>query len=821
MYMSKEGNYFYEFGPFRLDPGRRLLLRDVEPLPLRPKAFDTLLVLVQNSGRVLNKDELMQAVWGDTIVEEGGLTRNISVLRKTLGESPDHHRYIVTAPGRGYCFVATVRKVDSEDHDEAKSLVVENHALSRMAINDEDSTSLGGAGAANELIAVTDELIAVTEAEANLLPVPSGAYPARRLNVRRLGMVASIVTFVAVALVVFFNRGPANIKRDTVLLADFANTTGEAVFDGTLRQGLAIQLEQSPFLNIFPDERVRDTLRLMGRGPEERTTVAVGREICQRQGIKALVSGSIASLGSHYVITLEAVASQTGEVISQEQVEVERKEDVLGALGKAATRLRKQLGESLSSIQRFDTPIEQATTSSLDALKAYSLGLERANKGAYPAAVPFYQRAVEIDPNFAQAYQALAREQLNTSYSDLVAEAASKAYELRERTTENEKFRIVSFYHLSVTHDLNKAIEVGELWKQTYPNYWRPYHALADLYYTTGQYDKGLAAAREAVRLNPDVAAAYSNLAGSLLALNRVEEAKEVYRQAMARNLDAPEYHYNLFWIAWLSGDAATTRQQIAWFAGSSYAYGGIYAQSLAAATVGRWREALDLSGRAFEMLERRGMKGEVGGWAQLYALTSAALGDRKTSRRMAAVATASTTREIDLSAAAIALALCGDAGQAQALADRLARRFPKDPTLNGSWLPTIRAAIEVTRDLPNHGTDQAPDRAIDALKAVGMDEATARFWPAYVSGLAYLRKRMGAEAATTFQKILRRRDCTFWTPLYGLAHLGLARATALTGDIGKSRKAYQDFFALWKDADPDIPILRESKQEYERLRFD
>src|SRR5262249_29289350 len=427
--MSKEGNYFYEFGPFRLDPGRRLLLRDVEPLPLRPKAFDTLLVLVQNSGRVRNKDELMQAVWGDTIVEEGGLTRNISVLRKTLGESPDHHRYIVTAPGRGYCFVATVRKVDSEDHDEAKSLVVENHALSRMAINDEDSTSLGVAGAANELIAVT-------EAEANLLPVPSGAYPARRLNVRRLGVVASIVTLVAVALVVFFNRGPANVKRDTVLLADFANTTGETVFDGTLRQGLAIQLEQSPFLNIFPDERVRDTLRLMGRGPEERTTVAVGREICQRQGIKALVSGSIASLGSHYVITLEAVASQTGEVISQEQVEVERKEDVLGALGKAATRLRKQLGESLSSIQRFDTPIEQATTSSLDALKAYSLGLEQANKGAYPAAVPFYQRAVEIDPNFALAYQALAREQLNTSYSDLVAEAASKAYELRERTTE-------------------------------------------------------------------------------------------------------------------------------------------------------------------------------------------------------------------------------------------------------------------------------------------------------------------------------------------------------------------------------------------------
>jgi len=792
--MSKSGDYFYEFGPFRLDPAKRLLLRDGEPQRLRPKAFDTLLILAQNSGRVLGKDELMQAVWGATIVEEGGLTRNISVLRKALGESPDEHRYIVTEPGRGYCFVATVRKVEIEDQDEAKTPVIESHSL---------TPALTPALAPASAPALAPVL--APESPPPLPPVSRGSYLTRRLNSRRLGVAASIVTLVTIALIVFFNRGPANSERDTVLLADFANTTGEAVFDGTLRQGLAIQLEQSPFLNVFPDERARDTLRLMGRASDERVTVAIGREICQRQGIKALVSGSIASLGSHYVIMLEALASQTGEVISHEQVEVGRKEDVLGALGKAATRLRERLGESLSSIQRFDTPIEQATTSSLDALKAYSLGLEQANKGAYPAAVPFYQRAIEFDPKFALAYQALAREQLNTDYSDLVAEAASKAYELRERTTENEKFRIVSFYHLSVTHDLSKAIEVGELWKRTYPNYWRPYHALADLYYTTGQYDKGVEAAREAARLNPDVAAAYSNLAGSLLALNRLEEAKEVYRQAMARNLDAPEYHYNLFWIAWFSGDAAAARQQIDWFAGSSYAYGGLYLQSMAAATAGRWREALDLSARAFEMIERRGFKGEAGGWAQMYALTSAALGDCKTSGRMAALAVASTTREADLSSAAIALALCGETGQAQALSDRLAQRFPKDPALNGVWLPTIRAAIELNRDLPNHG----PDQAIDALKVVspdaGMDEGTAKFWPTYVRGLAYLRKGAGIEAADSFQKILRRRDCTFWTPLYPLAHLGLARAAALTGDIGKSRKAYQDFFLLWKDADPDL----------------
>lgn len=789
--MIKSGKYLYEFGPYRLDPHKRLLLCDEKLVPLRPKAFDTLLVLVQNSRRVINKDELMQAVWGDTIVEEGGLTRNISVLRKALGESPDDHHYIVTVPGRGYHFVATVREVESEVNDEAKRSVTE--------------VSLGGP----EVVEAATETTAPAESEPALVAPATENYSNKTNNSRYLGMAASIVVLLAVALVFFLKVRPANRERDMVLLADFANRTGDTIFDGTLKQGLAIQLEQSPFLNLFPDEQVRDTLRLMGRAPDERPTVEIGREICQRQGIKALVAGSIAGLGSHYVITLEAIASQTGEVIAREQVEIERKEEVLRALGQAATKLREHLGESLSSIQRFDTPIEQATTSSLDALKAYSLGLEQSNKGNYPAAVPFFQRAVELDPNFALAYQALAREQLNTDYSDLVAEAAGLAYELRDRTTENEKFRIVSFFHLSVTHELNKAIEIGELWKQTYPNYWRPYHALSDLYYATGQYEKSIEAARQAVRLNPHVAAAYSNLAGSLISLDRFEEAKETYRQAMARHLDAPEYHYNLYWIAWFSGDEATMRQQIDWYAGSTYQEGGLILQSHAAAMAGRWREALDLSRRALEMLDRRGMKGEIGGWAQMYALTSAALGDYESSERMATLAVESTTRETDLSSAAIAFALCGKVDQAMTILDRTARRFPKDPALNGVWVPTVRAALDLKRDQPNHG----PNQAIDALKSISLNEGTARLWPSYIRGLAYLRMGAGADAAASFQKILDHRGSTFWTPLYPLAHLGLARAAALTGETDKSRPAYHEFFTLWKDADPDIPILKEAKK--------
>src|SRR5262245_32469795 len=371
----------------------------------------------------------MQAVWGDTIVEEGGLTRNISVLRKTLGDSPNEHRYIVTAPGRGYCFVAEVRKVEREDPNGARVLGFERPSLSLITSAQPrvSKQEQNGPLVAYAVQPTKEETIA----EAKLLPVAIYDHPAPTSNPRLSWVAASMLTVAIAAMALYyFHREQANIQRDTVLLVDFANTTGEAVFDGTLKRGLAIQLEQSPFLNIFPDESVRDTMRLMGRSPNEPTTVNVGREICQRQGIKALVSGSIANLGSHYVITIEALASQTGEVISAEQVEVERKEDALGALGRVTTSLRERLGESLSSIQRFDIPIEQATTSSLDALKAYSLGLEQSNKGAYSAAIPFYQRAVELDPGFALAYQALAREQLNTDYSDLVAQAASQAYEL-------------------------------------------------------------------------------------------------------------------------------------------------------------------------------------------------------------------------------------------------------------------------------------------------------------------------------------------------------------------------------------------------------
>jgi eukaryotic-like serine/threonine-protein kinase len=666
-------------------------------------------------------------------------------------------------------------------------------------------------GAATQLLGAQDH------ADIATLPMSGAEQMVTQIkgHKRIVAMALALLVITSVAAYFYLYRQPILTSKDTILLTDFVNLTGDVVFDGTLKQGLAVQLGQSPFLNLFPEAQARQTLQLMGRSPDARVTADVGRQICQRQGLKALIVGSITPLGSHYVIALEAINAQSGEAVAREQIEAASKEQVLKALGQAATSFREKLGESLSSIQNFDAPIEQATTSSLEALKAFSSGLEQSYRGNYAKAIPLYQRAVDLDANFALAYQGLARERLNTNFSELAAEAAIKAFELRERTTENEKFQISSFYYLSVTYDLDKAIEVSELWKHSYPHYWKPYHALSDLYLSIGQYARSVEAGREAVRLNPDVAAAYSNLAGALVSLERHQEAKEVYRQAMARGFDAPEYHYYLFWLALFDNDTTVMRQEIDWFDKSnSHPHFAPILKSLEAVLQGRWREALAQSSRAREIAAHRELKGELVWLARQNALRGTALGDCKIARQQAAQVLASSNRTEDLARAALALALCGEDAQAQLLLTRMAQRFPKDTLLKGLWLPTVQAAIELQRG--NH------QQAIDTLQTtVPYDGAAAGLWPLYLRGLAYLRKGAGAEAAAEFQKMLAHQSWTLWTwtPCYPLAHLWLARALAMSGDTAKARKSYEDFLALWKDADSDIPMIQEAKQEYEKLK--
>jgi len=626
-------------------------------------------------------------------------------------------------------------------------------------------------------------------------------------------LILSLAALIILGSIVFVRFRSAHVltERDNILLAEFVNTTGDSVFDGTLKQALAVQLGQSPFLNIFSDDRARDALRFMGRSPDERVTRDVGREICQRQGLKAMLVGSIASLGNHYVITLEANNPQTGDAIAREQTEAENKEQVLHALGEAAMKLREKLGELLQSIQKFDAPIEQGTTSSLEAFKAFSLGVEQQLKGKYLEAIPFLKRATEIDPNFALAYARLASIYYNSRQFDLAAEASQKAYELRDRVSERERLYISAGYYDNVTGELEKYLETLELWKRTYPREASPRNNLALKYNELGQFDKALEEAREAIRLNPSSASGYSLLAIAFVGLNRFDEAKEIIGQALAQKLETTAMRRTLYRIAFVQGDATTMKQQIEWINGKPDEY---LAQSWQAETVafsGQLRKAKEFSNHAYELAERRDLKDVAAQLAVGAATRDALFGDCRRVKEQTAKALGISHRPLTMVNAGNALATCGEVSQAQTIIDELVKRFPKDTVLNKILLPLVQARIELHRG--------NPAQAIKLLETTRPYEGYNLFQIAYLRGQSHLNQQRGADAAAEFQKILDHRSWQTASPLYPLAHLGLARAAALSGDRAKARTAYQDFFALWRDADPDIPILQEARREYEKLK--
>jgi eukaryotic-like serine/threonine-protein kinase len=483
----------YEFGPFCLNPLKRIVLRDGEPLPLTPKCFDLLLALVEHPGEVLVKEELMESVWPDTVVEEGNLNRNISTLRKALGESPNDHRYIVTVPGRGYRFVAIVREVP-DDHP-----MVSRHAPQGAVIG--------------ESLEFPHEPFA-RKATVQLLPVPSPSivrsqFPQRFSGLRRpIIWVAAGAVACSLALVIVFRVGfrtkPVLSPTDQVLIADFSNTTGDAVFDDTLKQAVSVQLTQSPYLNILSDARVRSMLKLMTKPPDTKITADIARDLCQRAGARAYIAGSIKNLGTQYVIGLSAIECRSGDPIALEQEAAQSKEQVLNALDAATTKLRGKLGESLSTMERFDASLVQATTSSLEALQAFSQGDMARDRKGDAAAVPFFKRAIELDPNFALAYDALGITYSNLDEPGLAGENITKAYALRGRTSEREKFEIATNYSQIATGELEKANQIAEQWAQAYPRDSYPHNILGVNYEFLGQYEKAVAEMSEAARLNPD-----------------------------------------------------------------------------------------------------------------------------------------------------------------------------------------------------------------------------------------------------------------------------------------------------------------------------
>ena len=623
-----------------------------------------------------------------------------------------------------------------------------------------------------------------------------------------------VVAVVAAGIVfTFLRRGHALTEKDSILITDFVNTTADPVFDGTLKKALAVDLGQSPYLNVFPDQKIRETLQFMGRGANDRITADVGREICLRNGIKAMLNGNIDKIGEQYAITMEAVNAASGESLGREQVQAERKEDVLNALHRAASKLRGQMGESLAMVQKYDTPLSQATTSSLDALKALTLGDSKHNASDEVGAIPDYQHAIELDPNFAMAYARLGTVYNNLQQTELSEQNRQKAFELRDRASEREKLYITSHYYAD-SGQLDKGITALELYRQTYPRDPIPYNNLANIYSQLGQYDNALENAKRSVELDPDMASGYENTALAYAGLNRWEEARAMLNAGLQRRPSNFAFHLQLAGVDWAEGKEADAEKELT--AASSNPVGELAAigfHARLAGTRGQLRQAHELAERAQEGFDRHHMAGRADIEAGLASL------DALVGNKTAAIAEANEALRVSQTFdvkwnSALPLAAAGQTQKALALADDIQRTRPNDTIAQNVAVPTIRALLLL---LPAPGGKTDPARALDLAN-------TAALYGRSNTGVFYIRAKANmmlghfAEAEQDFQKILQ-------TKTYGPdvitadAQLQLGRVYQKQGDIARARIAYQNLLAEWKDADPDVPLFNEAKAEYAKLQ--
>ncbi len=616
-------------------------------------------------------------------------------------------------------------------------------------------------------------------------------------------------------------KSSALTEKNSILLADFTNSTGDAVFDDTLKLGLAVQLEQSPFLDLVSERKVNETLKLMGRSSGDRLTPEVTREVCQRTGSKAILTGSIAGLGSQYVIGLKAVNCDNGDVLAVAQEQAARKEAVLKALDNAAVSVRGQLGESLSSVQKFATPLEEATTPSLEALKAYSLGRKTKSAQGNTAALPFYERAVELDPNFARAYGSMSVAYGNLGEAGRAAEYARKAYELREKVSERDRFFIEASYYTYATGELEKAAQVYELWQQTYPRDDVAYSNLGFISGSLGNWNEALEEHREAMLLEPNDEINYLNLGSAYASLNRLDEAEAVYKQAEEHKLEGRALLPYRYQAAFLKNDNVQMAQIVSVAIAKPGADVLLAAQSDTEAWYGKLSNAREFTRRAMDAAEHNDAKETAATYQAAAALREVELGNREHARAEANAAVKLAPNRDVLAMAAVALTRAGDVAGAQKLVAELDKTFPLDTLVQRYWLPTIRAAAAL------QGND--PNRAIELLKLASTIELgqptgiTVFLCPVYLRGEAYLMLHDGKAAAAEFQKFIDYRGLVVNFPWGALARLGLARAYALDATKSpavrdKAGAAYQDFLTLWNDADPDVPILKEAKAEYAKL---
>jgi eukaryotic-like serine/threonine-protein kinase len=620
----------------------------------------------------------------------------------------------------------------------------------------------------------------------------------------------------------YSHRMPKLTARDTIVLADFRNSTGDTVFDGTLRQGLAVQLEQSPFLSLIPDQRIQHTLRLMGKSADARLTPELAREICERTGSAAVLEGSIATLGSQYVLGLRAKSCRTGDILADELAQAAKKEDVLNALTQIASKFRTRVGESLSMIQGRDIPLAEATTPSLEALEAYSEAWRVQRSSGAAASLPLFKRAAEIDPNFAMAYASLGRMYADLDESDLSAANMTRAWELRNHTSEPERFFITANYEMLVTGNLEEARQTCELWARTYPREAQPRTFLSGFpSKSAGRYEKAAVEANRAVELDPDFAIAYYNLAINNVYLDRLEEAEQTLGRAAKRGLEIDEFIMLGYDIGFLKGDQKEMKRVSA--RARERSGGEIWIsnhEAFALAYLGRLQYARSLTRRAVQQAQQADQQERAGQWQAGGAVREALFGNAPEAKKNASAALKlSRDREVEYGAA-LALAVSGELPQAQALADDLEKRFPEDTCVRFSYLPVLRGQLALGRGNASQAVEVL-QAAVPNELGVPRSAIHALFgalYPVYVRGEAYLAQGRGSEAVLEFQKILGHSGIVMSDPVGALARLQLGRAFASLGEVTLARSAYEDFLALWKDADLDIPVMQQAKIEYAKL---
>jgi DNA-binding winged helix-turn-helix (wHTH) protein/tetratricopeptide (TPR) repeat protein len=771
----------YRFGPFEADTSSGELLKQGKRVRLQEQPFRLLIILIEHAGEVISKAEIQKQIWDDsTFVDfDSGLRVAVAKLREALGDDAGSPHYIESIPKRGYRFLGQVA----------------------IPVKPPDCET-----------AAQPTLGAIAPA--------SGATKSPRWV-----LAGGLVLFVAagVAAYIFVLKPKKELtERDMVVLADFDNKTGDTVFDDTLRQGLAVQLEQSPFLSLVSDDRIQQIIRMMGRPPETRLTPSIAREICERTGGAAALNGSIAQIGSQYLLTLKAVNCLNGESLTSAEAQASDKNHVLETLGKTASEIRKKLGESLSTVHKLDTPIEQATTPSLEAFKVFTDGQKVLAQSGEAAAIPFFKHAVELDQGFALAYAYLGIMHTTIGEPGIGAAYTRKAFGLRQRTSEPENYFISATYFKEVTGNLKTAEQTCALWGHAYPRSEKPHVYLSGaIYPQIGRYEKAIEEGKMAVGLNPYSPIPYAFLMFSYVGSNRFDDAKAVYRQALERKLDSPFFHQGLYQIAFVQNDAAEMARQVAWSESNPGAGDTLLMlKAETAAYTGRLQQAREMSQQASDSAERAGESEAAAGYIAQSSLREALFGNRAEARTRAKSAIKHSSGRDAQYGAALTLGFAGEDAQVRFIIDDLSRRFPEDTIVQYNYLPTLRGILALNHGKISDAVDRLEvARPYELGGTTGSSYGWNALYPAFVRGQVYLTAHKGDEAVAEFQKILEHRGVVVNEPIGALARLGLARAHVLQGDGARARAEYQSFMNLWKDADPSVPILKRAKEEYEKLQ--